>query len=158
MTAYNSLPYRPCAGIMLANRAGLIFVGQRLDTDNDAWQMPQGGIDEGEDAETAAIREIGEETGIGPHHFDIIARSEREHFYDLPDALIGKMWKGKYRGQRQMWFLARFSGEDSDVNIATEHPEFRAWMWAEAATLPDLIVPFKRKLYEDVLADFSGLI
>ena len=143
---------------MLANRAGLIFVGQRLDTENDAWQMPQGGIDDGEEAEAAAIRELGEEAGIGPQHFDIIARSEREHFYDLPDHLIGKMWKGRYRGQRQMWFLARFSGEDADIDIKTEQPEFRAWKWTEPHTIPDLIVPFKRKLYEDLLAEFGGLI
>jgi putative (di)nucleoside polyphosphate hydrolase len=154
----STLPYRPCAGIMLANKAGLIFVGQRLDASSDAWQMPQGGIDDGEEPEAAAIRELGEETGLAPHHFDVIARSAREHFYDLPDALIGKMWKGRYRGQRQMWFLARFSGDDSDVNIQTAQPEFRAWMWAEPASLPDLIVPFKRKLYEDVLAEFDGLI
>jgi putative (di)nucleoside polyphosphate hydrolase len=158
MSDLKTLPYRPCAGIMLANRAGLIFVGQRLDNAVEAWQMPQGGIDDGEEAEAAAIREIGEEAGIGPHHFDVIARSKREYFYDLPDELVGKLWKGRYRGQRQTWFLARFSGEDSDIDIATEHPEFRAWMWAEAATLPDLIVPFKRKLYEDVLAEFAGLI
>jgi putative (di)nucleoside polyphosphate hydrolase len=154
----STLPYRPCAGIMLANKAGLIFVGQRLDASSDAWQMPQGGIDDGEEPEAAAIRELGEETGLAPRHFDVIARSAREHFYDLPDALIGKMWKGRYRGQRQMWFLARFSGDDSDVNIQTAQPEFRAWMWAEPASLPDLIVPFKRKLYEDVLAEFDGLI
>jgi putative (di)nucleoside polyphosphate hydrolase len=158
MTAFSALPYRPCAGIMLANRAGLIFVGQRMDNSSEAWQMPQGGIDDGEDPEAAAIRELGEETGIGPQHFDIIARSSREHFYDLPDALIGTMWKGRYRGQRQIWFLARFSGEDSDINIDTDHPEFRAWKWIEAATLPDLIVPFKRKLYEDILAEFRDLV
>ncbi len=158
MSDFESLPYRPCAGIMLANSAGLIFVGQRVDARYDAWQMPQGGIDDGEEAEAAAIRELGEETGIAPHHFDIIARSSREHFYDLPDDLIGKMWKGKYRGQRQIWFLARFMGEDSDINIETDHPEFRVWKWAEPTTLPDIIVPFKRKLYENVLADFIDLI
>ncbi len=158
MPDLQSLPYRPCAGIMLANREGLIFVGQRLDSSNDAWQMPQGGIDDGEDAEDAAIRELGEETGIGPHHFDIIARSEREHFYDLPNHLIGKMWKGRFRGQRQMWFLARFSGEDLVINIKTKHPEFRSWMWVEPSKLPDLIVPFKRKLYEDILIEFGHLI
>jgi putative (di)nucleoside polyphosphate hydrolase len=158
MSDIESLPYRPCAGIMLANRAGLIFVGQRLDNSSEAWQMPQGGIDDGEEAEAAAVRELGEETGIGPQHFDIIAQSNREHFYDLPDDLIGKMWKGRYRGQRQIWFLARFSGEDSDINIDTDHREFRAWKWAEAHTLPELIVPFKRKLYEDILAEFRELI
>jgi putative (di)nucleoside polyphosphate hydrolase len=158
MINVESLPYRPCAGIMLANPAGLIFVGQRLDARYDAWQMPQGGIDEGEDAEAAAIRELGEETGIAPHHFDIVARSSREHFYDLPDDMVGRMWYGRYRGQRQIWFLARFKGEDSDINIATKHQEFRAWKWAEPHTLVDMIVPFKRDLYADVVAEFAGLI
>jgi putative (di)nucleoside polyphosphate hydrolase len=158
MINIDSLPYRPCAGIMLANRQGLVFVGQRLDARYDAWQMPQGGIDEGEEPEMAAIRELGEETGIAPHHFDVIARSSREYFYDLPDEMVGRMWNARFRGQRQIWFLARFKGEDSDVNIATAHPEFGAWKWAEPATLPDIIVPFKRKLYEDVLAEFGALI
>ncbi len=158
MINLDSLPYRPCAGVMLANRAGLIFVGQRNDSRYDAWQMPQGGIDPGEDAEQAAIRELGEEAGVAPHHFDIIARSATEHFYDLPDELMGKMWNGRFRGQRQIWFLARFKGEDSDINIATKHPEFQAWKWAEPHTLPHMIVPFKRSLYEALLVEFGALI
>lgn len=143
---------------MLVNHGGLVFVGQRLDARYDAWQMPQGGIDDGEDPEAAAIRELGEETGVAPHLATVIARSSREHFYDLPDDMVGRMWHGRYRGQRQMWFLARFTGDDNDINIATKHPEFRAWKWAEPASLPREIVPFKRKLYEDVVAEFIGLI
>jgi putative (di)nucleoside polyphosphate hydrolase len=150
-----SLPYRPCAGVMLLNRDGKVFVGQRIDNSLEAWQMPQGGIDEGEDAEAAAIREVGEETGIAPDLVEIVARSDEDLFYDLPLDLIGKVWKGRYRGQRQAWFLMRFLGEDADIDIVTEHPEFRAWKWADPAELPTMIVPFKRALYEQVLELFS---
>lgn len=153
------LAYRPCVGIMLANHDGLVFVGQRIDSkEGDAWQMPQGGVDEGEAVETAVRRELWEETGVESHHVQLLARSREEHFYDLPEELIGRMWGGKYRGQRQTWFLARFLGTDGDVNIATSHPEFNAWRWVPPETLPDIIVPFKRKLYRDVLAEFRDLI
>ena len=158
MTDINSLPYRPCAGIMLVNRSGKVFVGQRLDTRTEAWQMPQGGIDEGEDAEVAALRELEEETGIAREYVTILARSSDEHFYDLPEDLIGKLWHGKWRGQRQTWFLMRFTGEDSDVNIETDHQEFRAWQWIDPQELPALIVPFKEKLYRNVVAEFAELI
>ena len=154
----DNLPYRPCAGVMLANRDGLVFVGQRLDSSEDAWQMPQGGIDPGEDAEEAAIRELGEETGVHGGLVEIIARSKTEYFYDLPDHLMGKMWGGKYRGQRQTWFLMRFHGADSDVDIATKHQEFRDWRWIKPHDLPELIVPFKKKLYRDILQEFAHLI
>ena len=120
--------------------------------------MPQGGIDPGEDAEMAAIRELEEETGIATHHVQIIARSAEEHFYDLPDELMGKIWKGKYRGQRQTWFLMRFTGKDTDVNIATDHPEFSAWKWTHPQQLPNLIVPFKRDLYHAIISEFEKLI
>ena len=150
--------YRPCVGVMLVNMAGQVFVRQRLDNVVEAWQMPQGGIDEGEDARTAALRELWEETGIGREHVEIIAKAREELFYDLPPELMGKLWGGRYRGQRQYWFLARFLGEDSDVDIATKHPEFRAWKWIAPDTLPDLIVPFKRKLYRDILHEFRDLI
>ena len=156
--AYAHLPYRPCAGIMLKNAQGLIFVGQRLDgsgVSSEAWQMPQGGVDDGEDPETAALRELGEETGIAPHHVDIIARSAGEHLYDLPPELLGRIWKGQYRGQRQIWFLMNFLGRDEDVNIATAHQEFRDWRWAHVDELVDLIVPFKQELYSNVLKEFA---
>lgn len=159
MTDIASLPYRPCAGLMIANREGKIFVGQRIDSiSNIAWQMPQGGIDEGEDPETAALRELQEETGIVPDLVDILARSQEEYFYDLPDELIGKLWGGKWRGQRQWWFLLRFKGDDSHVNIATAHQEFSEWRWVEPSELPGLIVPFKKRIYEAVLAEFASLI
>lgn len=150
-----TLPYRDAAAIMLLNADGLVFVAQRIDNVAEAWQMPQGGLDPGEDAEAGALRELEEETGIPPHLVQIIARTEAPLFYDLPPDLIGKVWKGRYRGQRQFWFLARFTGTDADVNIATAEPEFRAWRWAPPIDLPALIVPFKRKLYEDVLTAFD---
>lgn len=150
-----TLPYRPCAGVMLLNHAGLVFVGQRLDSTLEAWQMPQGGIDDGEDAETAALRELGEETGVMPDKVALIAAAPDELFYDLPPDLVGKVWKGKWRGQRQRWFLYRFLGEDSDVDIATAHQEFRAWRWVAPAELPEIIVPFKKTLYENVLSAFA---
>jgi putative (di)nucleoside polyphosphate hydrolase len=140
---------------MIVNAAGLIFVGQRIDSIAEAWQLPQGGIDAGEDAQAAALRELGEETGIAPTHVTLLAEAPGEFFYDLPDELIGKVWKGKWRGQRQRWFLYCFTGSDADVNIATDHQEFRAWRWATAAEVIALAVPFKRDLYESVFAAFA---
>ncbi|MEH3046883.1 RNA pyrophosphohydrolase [Sphingomonas adhaesiva] len=156
MTDHASLPYRPCAGVMLLNREGRVFVGQRLDNVLEAWQMPQGGVDPGEDARDAAVRELWEETGVTADKVTLIAEAPGEFVYDLPPEMIGKVWKGKYRGQVQRWFLFRFDGTDDDIRIDTPHPEFRAWRWADAADLPHLIVPFKKKLYEDVIAAFSG--
>lgn len=155
MTDIASLPYRPCAGVILRNREGRIFVGQRLDSTLEAWQMPQGGIDPGEDPLEAAYRELWEETGVERHLVELVAAAPEELFYDLPEDLVGKVWKGKWRGQRQRWFLFAFSGEDSDVNIATAEPEFRAWRWAEPRDLPELIVPFKRALYRQLLDVFA---
>ena len=144
MTDPASLPYRPCAGIMLVNRSGQVFVGQRIDTTLEAWQMPQGGIDPGEDARTAALRELGEEVGVGPELVEIVAEAPDELTYDLPPELVGKVWKGRYRGQTQRWFLLRFLGDDADIRIETVHPEFRAWRWVDADALPALAVPFIR--------------
>lgn len=155
MTDPSTLGYRPCAGVMLMNRDGQVFVGQRLDSTIEAWQMPQGGIDEGEDAHAAAVRELWEETGVHAHHVELIAAAPEELQYDLPDELVGKVWKGKWRGQRQRWFLFRFLGEDADVQIETAHPEFRAWRWIDPAELPEVIVPFKRDLYVALLDVFA---
>ena len=152
------LPYRPAAGIMLVNSEGKVFVGQRLDSTLEAWQMPQGGMDPGESAEAAALRELEEETGIASHLVEIVARAPQDLDYDLPPELIGKLWKGRYRGQRQAWFLMRFLGTDADVAIETAHPEFRSWKWAEPSELPDMIVPFKKTLYQNVLRAFAHLI
>ena len=156
MTDSADLPYRPAVGVMLINRERKVWVGQRLDSTLEAWQMPQGGLDEGEAPEAGAMRELQEETGIAPHLVEIVARCPVKLTYDLPDDLIGKLWKGRWRGQRQTWFLARFLGEDKDVDIATPDPEFRAWKWAEPGELPALIVPFKKALYEEVIARFAA--
>jgi putative (di)nucleoside polyphosphate hydrolase len=154
----SALPYRAAAGVMLLNGHNQVFVAQRIDTILEAWQMPQGGLDEGEDAESGALRELEEETGIPARLVEIIARSEGELLYDLPEDLIGKLWKGRYRGQRQSWFLMRFLGDDSDVNLNTPHPEFRAWKWADPRDLPHMIVPFKKTLYEAVLMEFAAYL
>ena len=154
MTDVSSLPYRPAAAVMLLNDRNQVWVGQRMDSTLEAWQMPQGGLDEGEDPQAGALRELEEETGIASHLVEIIARSERELLYDLPDDLIGKLWKGRYRGQRQYWFLARFLGRDEDVGIETAEPEFRAWRWVEPRERPHRSGPFKRALYEAVLEEF----
>lgn len=150
-----ALPYRPAAAIMLLNAENKVFVAQRLDNAADAWQMPQGGLDPGEDPQTGALRELEEETGIGPHLVEILGRAPDVLLYDLPPDLQGRMWGGKYRGQAQHWFVARFLGRDEDVNLDTPHPEFRAWKWADASELVEMIVPFKRKLYGEVVEAFS---
>ncbi len=155
MTSYAHLPYRPCAGVMLLNADGQVFVGQRLDSEMEAWQMPQGGIDPGEDPLDAAYRELWEETGVLRDHVELLAAPDIELQYDLPDALIGKLWKGKWRGQRQRWFLFRLTAGDEAIDIATAEPEFRAWRWIDPRDLPGVIVPFKRALYVDILRMFA---
>jgi len=150
--------YRPCAGVMLFNPQGLIFVAQRIDNPGPAWQMPQGGVDKGEDPRETAVRELGEEIGVAPDKVEIVAEHPEWLRYDLPDELIGDLWKGKYRGQEQKWFCARFLGVDADIDIETEHPEFNAWRWAEIESLPDLIVPFKRDLYAELVAAFAPIV
>ena len=158
-------PYRPNVGIALFNRDGLVFAGRSRSSGPERvwpgseWQMPQGGVDPGEDLEVAMLRELEEEAGVAPRHLTILGHLGRELFYDLPPELKGKLWKGRYIGQRQSWYLARFTGGDSDIDIAAhKHPEFCEWKWVEPAALPTLIVPFKRPVYEEVLAGFRGLI
>jgi putative (di)nucleoside polyphosphate hydrolase len=148
--------YRPNVGIMLVNPAALVFVARRIDTPVDAWQMPQGGIDEGENPRAAALRELEEE--IGTAKAEIVAESRSWLRYDLPAELQGKLWKGRWKGQRQKWFLMRFTGRDEEIDLATAHPEFDAWRWVEPEQVPALIVPFKRDTYRGVLAEFAPLI
>jgi putative (di)nucleoside polyphosphate hydrolase len=140
---------------MLLNKSGQVFVGQRFDTTVEAWQMPQGGIDPGEDPLEAAYRELWEETGVVREAVELIAAPDDELEYDLPDDLIGKVWKGKWRGQRQRWFLFRLTAGDEAIDIATPEPEFRAWRWIDPAELPEVIVPFKRALYIRILTIFA---
>lgn len=149
-----ALPYRPCVGVMLLNPAGLVFAGQRLDNPEPAWQMPQGGVDPGEAPRAAALRELWEETGVPAHLADIVAEMTEPVRYDLPHDMVPRMWKGRYRGQEQRWFLMRFLGQDSDIRIETEHPEFREWAWVPTSSLVERIVPFKRAVYAAVLEAF----
>lgn len=151
----SSLPYRLGVGIMLFSRGGGVFVARRIDAKADAWQMPQGGIDEGEAPRAAALRELEEEIGTG--NAIVLAESRDWHAYDLPRDLVGRVWGGRYRGQRQKWFAMRFLGRDSEINLATTHPEFDAWQWVPLDRLTNLIVPFKRPLYTSLVDEFGHL-
>lgn len=148
--------YRRAVGILLLNPENRVFVAKRRDVAGDAWQMPQGGIDKGETPRQAARRELKEE--IGTDKAEFLAESKRWLCYDLPPELRAKAWGGRYRGQRQKWFAMRFTGTDRDIDLETAHPEFSAWKWVAPSTLPRLIVPFKRRLYRDLLEEFGDLL
>lgn len=154
-TGNSKLPYRLCAGIMLLNQHNKVFVAKRIDTAVEAWQMPQGGIDAGENPKEAAIRELEEETGIT--NAVVVAEYDGWLTYDLPDELYGKVWKGRYGGQTMKWFVMRFQGVDGDINIETEHPEFSTWRWADMSELVDLIIPFKKDMYKELVQQYSYL-
>lgn len=156
MNESDHLEYRPCVGAMLVNAQGQAFVGKRIDNrEGDWWQMPQGGIDPGEDPDTAVLRELAEEAGVDERHLELVGRLEEELFYDLPDDLRGKLWGGKYKGQRQRWYLVRFTGSDADIVLDSHHdPEFCEWKWVAPELLPELIVPFKRGVYRTVVEGF----
>lgn len=150
------LPYRPCVGVMLMNAEGDVFVGQRLDSKIAAWQMPQGGVEKGEDPREAAVRELWEETGVDPGLVSVVAETNDWLPYELPYDLVPKLWKGRFRGQEQKWFLMRFAGTDADINIETDHPEFSRWRWLAVDDLVENIVPFKRDVYVAVLRAFQA--
>ena len=161
-----SLPYRPCVGVALFNRDGFVWIGNRSDHDAEGegegewWQMPQGGLDEGEDPYRAAVREIYEETSV--KHVSLIAEAPGWFTYDLPAELVPHSWGGRYRGQKQKWFALRFDGSDDEIDVrhpggGKYKPEFSSWRWEKLARLPQLIVPFKRKVYEEVAAEFRDI-
>ena len=147
--------YRRGVGVMLLNEHRHVFVGRRIDNRDEAWQMPQGGIDKGEEPWPAALRELEEETGVVPKLVEQLASHPQQLRYEIPEAIASRLWGGKWKGQLQDWYLARFLGSDADVNIETKHPEFSHWKWVEPHLLPELIVPFKRDLYRELLRGFA---
>ena len=151
-----SLPYRAAAGMVLLNREGLVFVGKRIDQTQEAWQMPQGGIDDGEDPQTAALRELEEE--IGTRNVAVLREHSDWLLYDLPPHLVGVVWEGKYRGQRIKWIAMRFLGNDREINVATQHAEFSEWKWLNSTEVLQLVVPFKREVYAKALSAFADLL
>jgi putative (di)nucleoside polyphosphate hydrolase len=157
-TDADPLPYRPCVGVTLINAQGLIFAGRRIDSPVPAWQMPQGGIDDGEKPKEAALRELREETGVTANLVAPVAKTHGWVTYDLPAELLGKVWGGKFRGQRQKWFLMRFLGTDADIKIESEHPEFSSWRWITADQMIAEIVPFKKAVYETVVRSFRAYL
>ena len=156
--AITALPYRPCVGVVLIGPDGRIFGGQRIDSPGPAWQMPQGGIDEGEAPAEAALRELHEETGVAPALAEILAESRGWHDYDLPLDLVPRLWGGRFRGQRQKWFALRFLGRDADIDIARPHPEFSRWGWFAPEALVDSAVVFKRDIYRRIFDEFAPLL
>ncbi|MCK0103499.1 RNA pyrophosphohydrolase [Pseudohalocynthiibacter sp. F2068] len=152
----SALPYRPCVGVMLVNSAGLIFAGQRIDSELPAWQMPQGGIDDGEDPQDAAMRELWEETGVTTDLVSVRAQTDDWLTYELPHNIIPRIWKGRFKGQKQLWFLLQFLGQDADIQIETDHPEFSEWRWIGPDEMLESIVPFKRDLYRQVIDAFRN--
>ncbi len=163
MAPYDSLPYRPCAGLTVINRDGLVFIGRRSSgpehiDETHVWQMPQGGIDEGEDPYQAALRELYEETSI--RSVEKLGEIADWLAYDIPRDIVGAAWRGRFHGQKQKWYALRFTGDDDEIDIKTpggggHKPEFIAWRWEKLERLPELVVPFKRKTYERVVAEFS---
>ena len=150
---YEQRPYRPCVGIFLLNNEGLVFTGRRIDSRAEAWQMPQGGIDAGESPLQACMREMREE--IGTNTAELVSQHDEWLYYDIPLPLADRLWQGRYKGQKQKWMALRFTGDDSDINIVTEEPEFCEWKWLSPHDLVDLAVPFKRDVYQNVLAAFA---
>ena len=155
MIDLSGLSYRPCVGLMVINEKKNIFTGQRLDFISTAWQMPQGGIDKDEEALHAAYRELREETSIKQADVELLAVSNDWLSYDLPEELVAELWNGRYRGQKQKWFLMKFVGKDTDVNLNTKVPEFSCWRWSTRDQLIQSIVPFKKDLYEAVTKEFQ---
>ena len=155
MSKLKELPYRNGVGIMLINDNKKIFVGKRIDN-KSAWQMPQGGVDQDENIVDAVKRELKEETGVSS--IKIIKKSDKIYTYDLPDYLLGKIWKGRFKGQKQTWFLAQFLGTDDEINLDQKNEEFKEWKWVGINELPDLIVPFKKNLYQELVKEFESFI